>query len=81
MCKMKEWMSTLTDVVEMTKKEYILTVAASLLGGIVIGFVFAPKRIKQTTIGSHNGNGSCDSDGELFEDWEDPEENNVIHFN
>lgn len=91
MCKVKEWMGTLTEVVEMTKKEYALTVAASLLGGIVIGFVFAPKRIKHTTIGSHNGsdnshngndNGNGYGDEELFEDWEDPEEeNNVIHFN
>lgn len=43
MCRLKEWTQTLTDVVAMTKKEYILTIASSLLGGIVIGFVFAPK--------------------------------------
>lgn len=55
MFKMKEWTKTWTNVVEMTKKEYLLTIAASLFGGIVIGFVFAPRRIKYTTIGSHNG--------------------------
>lgn len=55
MFKMKEWTKTLTNVVEMTKKEYLLAIAASLLGGIVVGFVFAPRRIKYTTIGSHNG--------------------------
>lgn len=71
MCKMKEWTETLTDVVAMTKKEYILTIAASLLGGIVIGFVFAPRRIKHTTIGSHNGN-ECPKD--CFEDWEDSDD-------
>ena len=36
MCRLKEWTQTLTDVVAMTKKEYILTIASSLLGGIVI---------------------------------------------
>ena len=55
MFKMKEWTKTWTNVVEMTKKEYLLTIVASLFGGIVIGFVFAPRRIKYTTIGSHNG--------------------------
>lgn len=87
MCKMKEWTKTLTDVVAMTKKEYVLTIAASLLGGIVIGFVFAPKRTRHTTIGSHNGsdnnnNGNgyqddfCDEweDSDEMEDFEDMEE-------
>ena len=55
MCKVKEWMGTLTDVVELTKKEYFLTIAASLLGGILVGFVFAPKRTRHTVIGSNNG--------------------------
>lgn len=55
MFKMKEWTKTWTNVVEMTKKEYLLAIAASLFGGIVVGFVFAPRRIKYTTIGSHNG--------------------------
>ncbi len=71
MCRLKEWTQTLTDVVAMTKKEYILTIASSLLGGIVIGFVFAPKRIKHTTIGSHNGNGPSD---DFFDEWEDSDD-------
>lgn len=55
MCKVKEWMEGLTDVVELTKREYFLTIAASLLGGIIVGFVFAPKRTRHTMIGSNNG--------------------------
>ena len=71
MCRLKEWIQTLTDVVAMTKKEYILTIASSLLGGIVIGFVFAPKRIKHTTIGGYNGNGPSD---DFFDEWEDSDD-------
>lgn len=71
MCRLKEWTQTLTDVVAMTKKEYILTIASSLLGGIVIGFVFAPKRIKHTTIGSYNGDGPSD---DFFGEWEDSDD-------
>lgn len=41
------------------------------VGGIVIGFVFAPKRIKHTTIGSHNGNGPSD---DFFDEWEDSDD-------
>lgn len=71
MCRLKQWTQTLTDVVAMTKKEYMLTIASSLLGGIVIGFVFAPKRIKHTTIGSYNGNGHPD---DFFDEWEDSDD-------
>ncbi len=52
MCKIKKWMETLTDVVEMTRKEYVLAITTSLLGGIVIGYIFAPRRMKYTTIGT-----------------------------
>lgn len=58
MCKVKNWITTLTDVVEITKKEYLLTIATSLFCGIILGFVFSPKRTKYTMIGSHNGNGN-----------------------
>lgn len=82
MCKLKEWTKTLTDVVAMTKKEYVLTIATSLLGGIVIGFVFAPKRTRHTTIGSHNGSDNNNNGNEngneypddFYENWEDADE-------
>lgn len=88
MFKMKEWMKTLTDVVMMTKKEYLLTITTSLLGGIVIGFVFAPKRTKHTTIGSHNGsknkNNGNGYQNDPYEDEDDVEkledEEDVLHF-
>ncbi len=58
MCKIKKWMATLADIIEITKKEYLLTIATSLFCGIILGFVFAPKRTKYTMMGSHNGNGN-----------------------
>ncbi|EOS24009.1 hypothetical protein C806_02448 [Lachnospiraceae bacterium 3-1] len=74
MCKIKEWMETLTDVVTMTKKEYLLAITTSLLGGIVIGYVFAPRRTKYTMIGSHNGsknkNNGNEYTDEFYEDWD-----------
>lgn len=80
MCKMKEWMETLTDVVSMTKKEYVLTITSSLLGGIILGFMLAPKRTRHTTIGSNNGpkNSGNEYGSDFFEDygeddWEDME--------
>ena len=79
-------METLTDVVEMTRKEYVLAITTSLLGGIVIGYIFAPRRMKYTTIGSHNGsknrnNGNGYKD-DFPEEWEEPdEEEDVVHFN
>ncbi|MCI8483030.1 MAG: hypothetical protein HFH41_01665 [Lachnospiraceae bacterium] len=84
MFKIKEWTKTLTDVTEMTKKEYWLTIATSLFCGIIIGFVFAPRRVKHTMIGSNNGssnknNGNGNGIQEDGEDWE--EDADVVHFN
>lgn len=87
MCKIREWMKSLTETTSMTKKEYILTITTSLFLGIILGFVFAPRRTKYTTIGSHNGSDNMNNGndntgfGELEDEefWEeDPEE--VISF-
>lgn len=56
MCKIRQWVKNLPEVISVTKKEYFLTVAVSFFLGIIFGFVFAPKRTKYSTIGSHNGN-------------------------
>ena len=52
--KWKEWTASLTDPQIMSKKEFLLTVAVCVLGGIVFGMLFSPK--KTTVIGSNNGN-------------------------
>jgi len=54
--KWEEFKATLTDVVMMSKREFLLTVAVCILGGIVFGMFFSPK--KSTMIGSNNGNSS-----------------------
>lgn len=52
----EEFKGTLTDIVMMSKKEFLLTLAVCILGGIVFGMFFSPK--KSTVIGSNNGNNS-----------------------
>ncbi len=83
--KWEEFKETLTDTETMSKKEFLLTMAVCILGGIVFGMLFSPR--KSTVIGSHNGshNGSDlskpdknDDDGKIkieddFEDWDDEE--------
>ena len=54
--KWEEFKATLTDIVMMSKKEFLLTTAVCVLGGIVFGMLVSPR--KSTTIGSNNGNNS-----------------------
>lgn len=76
----KEFKETLTDVTSMSKKEFLLTMAVCVLGGIVFGMLFSPR--KSTVIGSHNGNG-YDEEGKKKKkskkkngvvDWEEVEQ-------
>ncbi|MEY8324785.1 hypothetical protein AALB47_12895 [Lachnospiraceae bacterium 54-11] len=53
--KWEEFKATLTDERSMSKKEFLLTMAVCVLGGIVFGMLFSPR--KSMIIGSHNGNG------------------------
>lgn len=54
--KWENFKVTLSDVTMMSKREFLLTVAVCLLGGIVFGMFFSPR--KSTMIGSNNGNNS-----------------------
>lgn len=76
MCKVKEWMGTLTETMELSKKEYLLTVTASLFGGVIIGFLFAPKRTRHTIIGSNNGpkNSSNEYWHDFYDSWDELED-------
>ncbi len=76
MCKVKEWMGTLTETMELSKKEYLLTVTASLFGGVIIGFLFAPKRTRHTIIGSNNGpkNSSNEYGHDFYDSWDELED-------
>ena len=82
--KWKEWTASLTDPQIMSKKEFLLTVAVCVLGGIVFGMLFSPK--KTTVIGSNNGNNSgnyakdanqeedCCEETEVISVWENKKE-------
>ena len=76
----EEFKATLTDVTSMSKKEFLLTMAVCVLGGIVFGMLFSPR--KSMIIGSHNGNGHDGDDGKNKKsknksgvvDWEEVEQ-------
>jgi len=60
---------SLTEEKTMSKREWLLVLAVCVLGGIVFGMLFSPR--KNVTIGSNNGNNSGNYTGE-----EDRDENN-----
>ena len=60
---------SLTEEKTMSKREWLLVLAVCVLGGIVFGMFFSPR--KNVTIGSNNGNNSGNYTGE-----EDRDENN-----
>lgn len=52
--KWEDFKTSLTDVTSMSKKEFLLTITVCILGGIVFGLLFSPR--KTMVIGSNNGN-------------------------
>ena len=78
--KWEEFKATLTDERSMSKKEFLLTMAVCVLGGIVFGMLFSPR--KSMIIGSHNGNGHDRDDKNMKKskkksgvvDWEEVEQ-------
>lgn len=64
--KWELWKDEMEEVTTMTKREFLLTAAVCLLGGIVLGFLFSPR--KETTIGSYNGNNNNGEFGTADED-------------
>ena len=62
---------TLTETTSMSKKEFFLTMAVCVLGGIVFGLLFSPR--KNTVIGCNNGNYSKGEEDEVL-DWDEEEQ-------
>ncbi len=52
----------------MSRREFLLTLAVCILGGMVFGMLFSPR--KNMVIGSNNGNGSG---GQEYEEGEEAE--------
>lgn len=59
--KWNTFKESLTDVMMMSKKEFLLTAAVCVLSGMVFGIFFSPK--KSMVIGSNNGNNSGNNTG------------------
>lgn len=70
---------SLTETTSMSKREFLLTMAVCILGGIVFGLLFSPR--KHTMIasnnGNNNGNGSANAgtqeEEEQIADWSEEE--------
>lgn len=84
--KWENFKVSLTDITEISRKEFLLTMAVCILGGIVFGMLFSPR--KSMVIGSNNGNnsGNCHKrpedkadaqSGEEIEDWNAVEQNDL----
>lgn len=54
--KWSNFKASLTEMTTMSRKEFLLTIAVCVLGGIVFGILASPK--KSMVIGSNNGNNS-----------------------
>ncbi|MDE7333818.1 MAG: hypothetical protein K2O16_16645 [Lachnospiraceae bacterium] len=54
--KWENFKASLSDITAMSRREFLLTVAVCILGGMVFGMLFSPR--KSTVIGSNNGNNS-----------------------
>lgn len=69
--KIKAFKESLSDDVVFVKREYLLTLAVCILGGILFGMIVTPK--KALTIGSFNGCGWNALDDDDEDDAEDKE--------
>ncbi len=76
--KWENFQTSLTETTSMSKKEFVLTAAVCILGGIVFGMLFSPR--KSMMIGSNNGNNNRRASGrkrendEEIADWNDIEQ-------
>ncbi|MDD6490613.1 MAG: hypothetical protein PUG54_00070 [Firmicutes bacterium] len=77
--KWETFKASLADVTSMSKREFLLTIAVCILGGIVFGMLFSPK--KTMVIGSNNGNnnkgnlaGKDIGETDEFADWIEEED-------
>ena len=73
----EEFKATLTDERSMSKKEFLLMMAVCVLGGIVFGMLFSPR--KSMVIGSHNGNG-YDEDDKKAKDKKSKKKSGVVDW-
>lgn len=58
--KWESWKESLAEIVSVSKREFLLITAACILGGVVFGLMFSPR--KYVMIGSCNGNNNKEAD-------------------
>ena len=70
MKRVVNFIKNIPDEVVISKREFLLTIVACVLGGIVFGMLGSPR--KTQIFGSNNGNGwvpvSGDEDEEIFDE-------------
>ncbi|GFI18581.1 MAG: hypothetical protein HFI43_03990 [Lachnospiraceae bacterium] len=66
--KWETFKASLPETTSMSRREFLLTLAVCILGGMVFGMLFSPR--KNMVIGSNNGNG-CG--GQEYEEGEEAE--------
>lgn len=54
------WKESLTEIMSVSKREFLLMTAACILGGAVFGLMFSPR--KYVMIGSCNGSNNGETD-------------------
>lgn len=69
--KWNELTVTLAETTQMTKKEFVLSLAVGILGGIVFGMLFSPR--KTNVIGCNNGNNSGNMENKRQDSGEEDE--------
>ncbi len=76
--KWELFQESLTETTSMSKREFLLTLAVCVLGGIVFGLLFSPR--KHTMIASNNGNNNGNGnvanqeEEEQIADWNEVEQ-------
>lgn len=63
------WKESLTEIVSVSKREFLLMTAACILGGAVFGLMFSPR--KYVMIGSCNGSNNGETGGKDGESREE----------
>lgn len=83
MCKVKEFIASLSETTTITKRELFFAALTCIFGGMVVGMFCSPK--KRTMIGSHNGNNNGNNNGwdddEMWEEECPEEDSDILSFN
>jgi hypothetical protein len=68
MKRIVQFFKSIPEEIHISRRDFLLTIAVSILGGIVVGMICSPR--KTQIFGSNNGNGYLlsDDDEDIFEE-------------